>query len=183
MYTRFYSEVLKIKKQVSFSNPSTSFLHPSASVFGCSSRNGIREFRRQNHRRRNCPFSPFSNCFLMMTTGNGISSIFRLCRCAPYDKFAGVEMRQMEHLLHFLLFISISTLIRLSSIQQVLNGFKFWLFGFFFFERKGPSLHWEKVKCLESFEKGPDFVVRLCFKKNRKRCFDIRNRTLKIIMK
>lgn len=135
--------------------------------FKYSSRNGIRESRRQNHRRRNCPFSPFSNCFLMMTTGNGICLIFRLCRCAPYDKFAGVEMRQMEHLLHFLPFISISTLIRLSSIQQVLNGFKFWLFGFFFLERKGPSLHWKKDECLEGFEECPDFVVRLCSRKIR----------------
>lgn len=92
---------------------------------------------------------------------------FPLCRCAPYDKFAGVEMRQMEHLLHFLPFISISTLIRLSSIQQVLNGFKFWLFGFFFLERKGPSLHWKKDECLEGFEECSDLVVRLCSRKIR----------------
>lgn len=120
-----FNDKLKKKRHFSFSNPSTVFLHTATPFSAYSSRNEIRESRRQNHRRRNCPFSPFFNCFLMMTTGNGISSIFRLCRCAPYDKFAGVEMRQMEHLLHFLPFISISTLIRLSSIQQVLNGFKF----------------------------------------------------------
>lgn len=182
MYTRFYSEV-KNKKQVSFSNPQH-FFSPSKRLrfrmFVAEWDSGIQTAKPQTEK------LPLLSFFQLLSDDDNWKRNFLDFPVVPLRPLwqirgggnapNGASLPLSPVYLHF----HSNSIVEHSTSA---HGFKFWFFVFFFLERKGPSLHWEKDKCLECFEEGPDFVVRLCFKRNQKRCFDIRNRNLKIIMK